>query len=50
MNFSLIAQAPVAVQIHLATIIPAFFLGTWLIFASRKGARPHRKFGMAYMG
>jgi uncharacterized membrane protein len=49
MNFRPIAEAPVAIQIHLATIIPAFFLGTWLIFLSRKGARSHRVIGVAYL-
>jgi uncharacterized membrane protein len=49
MNLAPIAAAPLAVQIHLATIIPAFFLGTWLIFFSRKGARPHRAIGVTYM-
>jgi len=38
MNLMPIVEAPLAIQIHLATIIPAFFLGTWLIFFSRKGA------------
>jgi uncharacterized membrane protein len=49
MNFTPIAEASVPIQIHLATIIPAFFLGTWLIFFSRKGARAHRSIGAAYL-
>src|SRR5437016_1975915 len=49
MNFTPIAEAPPAIQIHLATIIPAFFLGTWLIFFSRKGARAHRVIGATYL-
>src|SRR5262249_16800288 len=43
------ANASVAIQIHLATVIPAFVLGTWLIFFSRKGARPHRAIGAVYL-
>lgn len=49
MNFSPIVEAPLAIQLHLATILPAFFLGTWLIFASIKGSRPHRALGAVYM-
>ncbi len=50
MNFAPILEAPLAVKIHLATILPAFVLGTWLIFLSIKGSRPHRKLGAVYMG
>ena len=49
MNLGLIAQAPLAVKIHLATVIPAFFIGTWLIFFSTKGARVHRGLGVVYL-
>lgn len=49
MNFTPVTEAPLAVKIHLATVIPAFFLGTWLIFVSRKGAFMHRAIGAAYL-
>ena len=49
MNLELVAQAPLAVKIHMATVIPAFFIGTWLIFFSTKGARFHRAFGVIYL-
>jgi uncharacterized membrane protein len=49
MNLNPIAEAPFAVKIHLATVIPAFVLGTWLIFLSRKGSRWHRGVGAAYL-
>jgi uncharacterized membrane protein len=49
MNFTPIAEASLAIRIHLATIVPAFFLGTWLIFFSRKGARAHRAIGASYL-
>jgi uncharacterized membrane protein len=34
--------------LHLATIIPAFFIGTWLLL-NRKGSPLHRLFGKIYM-
>ncbi len=49
MKFGLIADAPLAIQIHLATVIPAFFIGGWLIFLSVKGSKPHRLLGIVYM-
>jgi uncharacterized membrane protein len=48
-NPSLIAAAPLAIKIHMATVIPAFFLGSWLIFLSAKGARVHRSMGALYL-
>ena len=42
-------RAPPAVQIHAATVIPAFFIGTWQILLSRKGARAHRAVGYVYL-
>jgi uncharacterized membrane protein len=29
MNIEAIVQAPMAVKIHLATVLPAFAIGTW---------------------
>ena len=49
MNLALIADAPLAVKIHLATVLPAFAIGTWLIFLSTKGARWHRALGAIYL-
>jgi uncharacterized membrane protein len=49
MTLEPLIHAPPAVQIHAATVIPAFFLGTWQIFLSRKGARPHRAVGYVYL-
>jgi uncharacterized membrane protein len=49
MNFAAVAEAPLAVKIHLATVVPAFFLGTWLIFFSRKGSPVHRIAGATYL-
>jgi uncharacterized membrane protein len=50
MNFQLILQAPLAIQIHLATVLPAFAIGTWQIFFSTKGSRIHRVLGFTYLG
>lgn len=49
MHWELIRQAPLAVQMHLFTVLPAFFLGTWLMFFSRKGSPWHRGVGFAYL-
>jgi uncharacterized membrane protein len=49
-NLAPVLQAPLAVQIHLATVLPAFAIGTWLIFFSTKGATWHRALGAIYLG
>jgi uncharacterized membrane protein len=49
MNLTPIATASLAIKIHLATVLPAFAIGTWLIFASRKGSPTHRALGVTYL-
>ena len=49
MNFTLLTEAPLAIQAHLATVLPAFAIGTWQIFFSRKGSPTHRALGFAYL-
>jgi uncharacterized membrane protein len=49
MNVEAITQAPIAVKIHLATVLPAFAIGTWQIFLSTKGSRYHRHLGFVYL-
>src|SRR5205085_8793864 len=49
MTLEPLLRADRAVQIHAATVIPAFFIGTWQIFLSRKGARAHRAWGYLYL-
>ena len=49
MHWDLVAREPLAIQIHLATVVPGFFLGTWLIFFSSKGSRFHRGLGFVYL-
>ena len=49
MSLAPLLAAPFVVQLHVFTVVPAFFLGTWLIFFSRKGARNHRSVGYVYL-
>jgi uncharacterized membrane protein len=49
MDLKPILDAPFAVKLHLVTVVPAFLIGTWLIFASRKGAPVHRALGVTYL-
>jgi len=50
MTLAPLLSAPLAVQIHVATVVPAFLIGTWQIFFSRKGAPYHRALGYVYLG
>lgn len=49
MTLEPLLHAPLAVQIHVATVVPAAIIGTWLIFFSRKGAPLHRALGYIYL-
>lgn len=49
MTIAPLLDAPAAVQIHFATVVPAFFLGTWLLFGSEKGSPRHRTLGKVYL-
>jgi len=49
MTLEPLLHAPLAVKLHVATVIPAFFLGTYLIVFSRKGAPHHRALGYIYL-
>ena len=49
MTLAPLFHAPLPVQIHAVTVIPAFFIGTWQIFLSRKGAPAHRAIGYVYL-
>jgi uncharacterized membrane protein len=42
-------DAPLAIQIHFVTVVPAFFLGAWQLLASRKGSPSHRLVGKVYL-
>ncbi len=50
MNTALLWHAPLAVKLHLVTVLPAFAIGTWLIFFSTKGSPRHRLLGALYLG
>ncbi len=49
MSLEPLLRAPFAVQFHVATVLPAFLIGTYLIFFSRKGAPLHRALGYIYL-
>ncbi|MEI9929303.1 MAG: DUF2306 domain-containing protein [Rhizomicrobium sp.] len=48
MTLEPLLHAPLAVRIHVATVVPAALIGTWLIFFSRKAAPLHRALGYLY--
>jgi uncharacterized membrane protein len=50
MSLEPLLRAPLIVQAHVATVLPAFFLGVWLLLFSRKGARWHRLLGSLFLG
>ena len=49
MDLDPLLHAPLSVKIHLATVVPAFIIGTWQIFFSRKGSVGHRTLGTVYL-
>ena len=49
MTLEPLMHAPLAVQIHVATVVPAFVIGTYQIFFSGKGAAFHRALGYIYL-
>src|SRR5262249_48601019 len=49
MSLAPLLAEPFAVRLHVFTVVPAFFLGTWQIFVSHKGAPWHRKLGYVYL-
>jgi uncharacterized membrane protein len=48
-NLAPLAEASLAIKLHLATVLPAFVIGTWQIFFSTKGSRYHRLLGAIYL-
>ena len=49
MSLAPLLNASPAIQLHVVTILPAFVIGTWLIFFSAKGAPNHRLWGKIYL-
>lgn len=50
MNLAPLLDAPLPIKIHVATVLPAFLIGTWQLFLSRKGSPLHRAMGYAFIG
>jgi len=49
MNLEPVLDASLPIKIHLATVLPAFAIGTWQLFVSTKGAPVHRALGYVYL-
>ncbi len=49
MTLEPLLHAPLAVRIHVVTVVPAALIGTWQIFFSAKGAPLHRVLGYVYL-
>lgn len=49
MTLEPLLHASLPIKIHVATVLPAFALGTYQIFLSRKGAPFHRALGYVYL-
>jgi uncharacterized membrane protein len=49
MTLAPLLHAALPIRIHVVTVVPAFLIGTWLIFVSRKGAPGHRLLGGIYL-
>jgi uncharacterized membrane protein len=49
MSLAPLLSASLPVKIHVATVVPAFLIGTYQIFFSRKGAPFHRALGYVYL-
>jgi len=48
MDWTPILEASLPIKVHLGTVVPAFVVGTWLLFFSKKGAPLHRVMGYSY--
>lgn len=49
MTLEPLLRASPAIILHVATVVPAALIGTYLIFVSRKGAPWHRALGYFYL-
>ncbi len=49
MDLSPLLEASLPIRVHVATILPAFLIGSWLIFVSRKGSPLHRAGGVVFV-
>lgn len=48
MNIQPLLDAPIAVQVHVLTVVPAAFLGAYVLF-TRKGTRRHKLLGRIWL-
>lgn len=48
MTLAPLLDAPLAIQIHVATVVPAALLGIWMLLA-RKGTPLHRRLGRVWL-
>ena len=48
MTLDPLIQAPLVVKAHVATVVPAFLLGAWLLLFNRKGLPWHRTLGALF--
>ena len=48
-NLDPLLTASWPIRLHFVTVVPAFVLGTWLLFVSRKGSPRHRLVGKIYL-
>lgn len=49
MDFAPLLHAALPIKIYVATVVPAFVIGTYQILISRKGALFHRALGYLYL-
>ena len=49
MDLEPLLRASPAIQVHVATVLPAFAIGTWSLFLSPKGSASHRWGGRAFV-
>ncbi len=49
LNLDPVWTTTLPIKIHLATVLPAFAIGTYQIFVSQKGAPLHRALGYVYL-
>lgn len=48
MSLDPLLHAPLAVQLHVATLVPAWIIGTWVMFFSKRGSKLHQALGVAF--
>ena len=49
MTLEPLLDASWAVEAHVATLVAAWLVGTWMFFVGRKGTLTHRRMGIAFM-